>query len=115
MAAVVDFPPSQRLVMSAGMRRPMSTFTRIVGTAGELRVSNPFHPTAHDTVELWAGRERVETWPAAAGSAFRHAVDHIQAVIAGQATPRHAAVQDAALQARSLDLVRAAATTGEPR
>ncbi|WP_083283640.1 Gfo/Idh/MocA family protein [Humibacillus sp. DSM 29435] len=115
MAAVVDFPQSRRLIMSAGMRRPMSTFTRIVGTTGELRVTNPFHPTARDTVELWVGREHVETWPAASGSAFRHAIDHINAVILGQATAQHTAVQDAVQQARSLDLVRAAATTGEAR
>lgn len=116
VAAVIDFPQSHRLVMSAGMRRPMSTFTRIVGSTGELRVSNPFHPTANDTVELWSGREHHETWPAAEGSAFRHAIDHINAVVSGEATARHAAVQDAVQQARALDLVRAAAaTTGDPR
>lgn len=115
MAAVIDFPHARRLVMSAAMRRPMSTFTRIVGTTGELRVTNPFHPTARDTVELWVGREHVETWPAASGSAFRHAIDHIDAVVLGRTTARHTAVQDAVQQARSLDLVRAAATTGDPR
>lgn len=112
VAAVVDFPHSQRLVLSAGMRRPMSTFTRVVGTSGELRVSNPFHPVGHDTAELWAGRQHVETWPAASGSAFRHAIDHIHAVTRGQAEARHSAARDAVAQARSLDLVRSAATTG---
>ena len=115
MAAVVDFPRAQRLVMSAGMRRPMSTYTRIVGTAAELRVSNPFHPGGHDTVELWAGREQIQTWPAGQGSTFRHAIEHIDAVVSRRATARYAAVEDAVHQARSLDLVRAAATTGELR
>ncbi len=109
VAAVLDFPGGRRLVLSAGMRRPMSTYTRIIGTTGELRVSNPFHPREHDTVELWSEGSLVETWPAAAGTAFRHAVDHIDAVIADGATPRHRAVDDSLGQARALDLVRAAA------
>ena len=53
MAAVVDFDGAGRLLLSAGMARPASTFTRVVGTAGELRVSNPFHPRPVDSVELW--------------------------------------------------------------
>jgi len=112
MAAVVDFDGGARLLMSAGMARPASTFTRVVGTAGELRVSNPFHPRPVDSVELWANGERVEMWPAAEGSAFRHAIDHIHQVMAGTAAPRHLATSDALPQARAMDLVRAGAIGG---
>lgn len=109
MAAVLDFPDARKLLLSAGLRRAPSTFTRIIGTEAELRVSNPFHPRAADTVEYWVGGERVESWPAATGSAFRHAVDHLHAVLDGSAAPRHLAVRDALPQAVALDLVRAAA------
>ncbi len=109
MAAVVDFDDAGRLLMSAGMRRPASTFTRIVGTAGELRVSNPFHPRPADSVELWVAGERVESWPAADGTAFRHAIEHIHQVMAGLVPPRHLATIDALPQARAMDLVRAGA------
>ena len=108
VAAVLDFPGSRRLVLSAGMRRSMSTYTRIIGSTGELRVTNPFHPREQDTVELWSDGALTETWPAAAGTAFRHAVDHIDAVLAQGATPRHRAIDDSLGQARALDLVRTA-------
>ncbi|MEP7332281.1 MAG: hypothetical protein ABI692_09355 [Terracoccus sp.] len=113
MAAVIDFPHAQRLVMSAGVRLSMSTFTPIVGTAEELRVSNPFQPGGIGAVELWAGREQTQTWSAGQGSTFRHAIEHIDTVVTGRATATYAAVKDAVHQARSLDLVRAAATRGE--
>ena len=107
-AAIVEFPENVRLTLSAGLRRPASTYTRIIGDRGELRVSNPFHPGPSDTVELWVGGERAATWPAGSGTAFQHAVDHVQQVICGTATPRYLAVTDALPQAVAMDLVRAA-------
>jgi xylose dehydrogenase (NAD/NADP) len=113
VAAILDFPQEQRLILSAGMRRPSSTATRLLGSEGELRVSNPFHPLPQDAVELWTGGECVETYPPATpgpGTAFQHAITHIQQVVRGHAEPRHRAVDDAVAQARALDLARAAAT-----
>lgn len=109
MAAVVSFPGERTLLLSAGLRRPASTFTRIIGGEAELRVTNPFHPSGADTVEFWAGGKRVESWPAAPGSAFRHAIEHLHQVLAGTAAPLHRATEDAVAQAVALDLVRAAA------
>ena len=111
MAAVVDFPDARKLLLSAGLRRAPSTFTRIIGTEAELRVSNPFHPGPADSVELWSGGARVESWPAAEGAAFRHAIEHLHQVLAGTASPVHPAVTDAVPQAVALDLVRAAAVS----
>ena len=110
-ASVVDFPGEQRLVLSAGMRRPMSTFSRIIGTEGELRVSNPFHPRASDTVELWTNGSRQETWTPTEGTAFQHAIEHIHRVLGGDDKPRFRAADDAVGQARALDMVRLAAET----
>lgn len=107
-AAVVDFPAERRLVLSVGLRRPASTTTRIIGSEAELRVSNPFHPRAGDTVELWAGGSVKQTWPAGDGAAFQHAVEHIHQVLRDGATPRHLATVDALPQARALDLIREA-------
>lgn len=108
-AAVVDFPDGRRLLLSVGLHRAASTFTRIIGTESELRLGNPFHPKPSDTVELWTGGERVESWPTATGSAFKHAIDHLHQVLAGSAAPIHLATTDALPQALALDLVRAAA------
>jgi D-xylose 1-dehydrogenase (NADP+, D-xylono-1,5-lactone-forming) len=108
-AAVTMFPGDRRLVFSVGMRRFPSTFTRLVGDEGELRVSNPYHPTEHDTVELWRDGRRERTWQADPARAFQHAVEHVGAVLAGTAKPQHLAAADALGNARALDLVRAAA------
>ena len=108
MAAVCDFPGERRLVLSAGMRRPMSTFTRILGSAGELRVSNPFHPRAGDTVELVAADRRETVWTNDGTAAFQYAAEHIRDVLGGKTQPLHLAREDAIGNARALDLVRAA-------
>lgn len=107
-AAVMTFPDARRLIFSVGMRRFPSTYTRIIGDDGELRVSNPFHPTENDTVELWRGGELTETWPADPVRAFQYGITHIADVHAGRAAPRHLAATDSPGNARALDLVRSA-------
>ncbi|HEX4704703.1 MAG TPA: Gfo/Idh/MocA family oxidoreductase, partial [Pseudonocardiaceae bacterium] len=99
-AAVMSFPGARRLIFSVGIRRSDSTFTRIIGADGELRVSNPFHPTENDAVELWRAGKLVDTWPADPPPAFQHAVAHIGDVVAGRAEPRYLAATDAAGNAR---------------
>jgi xylose dehydrogenase (NAD/NADP) len=108
-AAVLAFPGDQRLIFSVGMRRAPSTYTRIIGDDGELRVSNPYHPTEHDTVELWRGGSLVQTWTADPARAFQHAIEHVADVVGGRAEPLHLAATDAPGNARALDLARAAA------
>ena len=109
LAAVTDFPGDRRLIFSVGMRRYPSTFTRLIGPEGELRVSNPFHPTERDTVELWRGGTREQTWGNGPARAFQHAIEHVGAVAAGAAAPRHLAAADALGNAVALDLIRTAA------
>jgi predicted dehydrogenase len=106
-AAVLAFPDAQRLIFSVGMRRASSTYTRVIGDDGELRVSNPFHPTENDTVELWRGGQLVQTWPADPARAFQYAIEHVADVVNG-AEPKHLAATDSPGNARALDLVRAA-------
>lgn len=115
LAAVVEFADRFRLLLSAGLRRPTSTFTRVIGTDGELRISNPFHPGPADSVELWSAGAQVQNWPAAAGTAFRQAIAHIHAVMAGTAAPRQLAGSDALPQARAMDLIRAASINRNDR
>ncbi len=105
-AAVLDFPDERRLLFSVGMRRFPSTWTRIIGDTAELRVSNPFHPRASDTVELWQDGERAQVWTADPVPAFQHAARHIADVVRGSAEPRHLARTDARGNAAVLDLCR---------
>lgn len=109
VAALLDFPGDRRLILSAGMRRAPSTYTRVIGADAELRIGNPFHPRPDDTVERVAGGIRTDRWAADPRPAFEHAIRHIHAVLAGDEQPRHLAGTDALGNARALDLVRTAA------
>jgi hypothetical protein len=112
LAAVADFPGQRRLIFSVGMRRFPSTFTRLIGADAELRVTNPFHPTEHDRVELWRGGTCEQTWANEPPRAFQYAVEHVGAVVTGTEAPRHLAAADAPGNAAALDLIRAAAAAG---
>lgn len=112
IAGVCDFPNQQRLVFSAGMRRPPSTFTRIIGTAGELRMTNPFHPKTNDTVELWLNGALQQTWPADPVPVFQHSLTHVHSVLRDGAEPLHRAVDDSRGNAGALDMLRVAAAVG---
>ena len=109
IAAVLDFPDEHRLLLSAGMRGAFSTYTRVLGETGELRITNPFHPGATDTVQRWADGKQVAEWTADGKPAFQYGVEHIQAVLNGDAEPEHLAATDALGNARALDLIAAAA------
>ncbi|HEY7007594.1 MAG TPA: Gfo/Idh/MocA family oxidoreductase [Jatrophihabitantaceae bacterium] len=109
IAAVLDFPGERRLIMSAGMRGAVSTFTRVIGDAGELRISNPFHPRTGDTVQRWTGGSCVAEWSAGEKPAFQFGIEHVQAVLRGAEPPRHLAATDSAGNARAFDMIAAAA------
>ncbi len=108
VAALVDFPAQRRLVMSAGLRRPASTFCRIIGSEAELRLTNPFHPTGEDSLELWRNGKPVRRWAPAHGTAFEHAISHIHAVLRTGAAPLHTIASDARGQSAAVELVRRA-------
>lgn len=62
----LGFPGGRRLLLlSAGLRRDYDTFTRLLGTSGQIHITNPFHPGPGD---------------------------HVNAVLAGAAAPRQLAV-----------------------
>jgi hypothetical protein len=106
---ILDFPGERRLLFSASMRRPFSTATRIIGTEGELKVSNPFHPKRGDSVQRWTDGRLTDEWPAGDKPAFQYGIEHIHAVLAGDTPPQHLAATDARGNARALDMVREAA------
>ncbi len=106
MSAIASYPGGRRLVFSCGLLRPYDTFTRLMGTEGEIRVVNPYHPDPCDHIEIrQAGRETIERVVGPAPS-FTRAVEHIHAVMRGEEAPRHLALDDSPATAR--DLVHAA-------
>ena len=70
----LTFPGDRRLVFSCGFVAAYDTFTRVFGTEGEIRMTNPFHARPGDTVTIVRGDE-VREHPAAPTASFVHAGD----------------------------------------
>ncbi len=92
------FDEDRRLHLSCGFRSEYDTLTRVLGTGGELRMTNPFHPEAGDTLVLLREGEAIESGAAApAGErSFTPAIRHIHAVVRELEAPAHLAIDEAA-------------------
>lgn len=90
------FPGDRRLVFSCGFRSGYDTFTRVLGTEGEIRMTGPFHPRSGDELTI-VRDDRFETQPATRSGemSFTPAIRHIHRVIRGMEEPRHLAVDEA--------------------
>jgi predicted dehydrogenase len=98
----LGYAGDRRLLLSCGLRRSYDTFTRLLGDAGEIRISNPFHPSARDYFEVLSpGRDAV-IQQAADEPSFTPAIRHIQAVLHGLEAPRLLAIDTALPVARAL-------------
>lgn len=99
---------ARRLLLSCGFRRPYDTFTRVLGDAGEIRLSNPFHPQPYDVLELRRpGSEPVLERPTSDAHSFTAALKHIHAVIREREQPRQLAIDSAVATARTLAALQA--------
>lgn len=111
---VLGFPGGRRLLLSCGFRRADDTFSRLLGTAGQIGVTNPFHPTQQDSFEIRVPGREPASYPAAGRNrnSFTPAVRHIQAVVRGEEAPRLLAADTALGSAQALhDLIHSAAAT----
>jgi predicted dehydrogenase len=98
----------QRLVLSCGFGRSHDTFTLLLGTGGQLHLTNPYHPGPADTLTLLArGREIIEH-PTSDQHSFTAMLRHIHAVLAGEAAPEHLAAGSSLRTALTLEAVIAA-------
>ncbi|MHB1433493.1 MAG: Gfo/Idh/MocA family protein [Streptosporangiaceae bacterium] len=99
----LGYPDGRRLLLSCGMRRDYDTFTRLLGTTGQIHLTNPFHPGPKDTATLYPahGDPAVVGGPASEPS-FTPAIRHINAVLAGEQEPRLLATETSLAAARAL-------------
>jgi predicted dehydrogenase len=107
----LQFPGDRRLQLSCGFGRALDTFSRLLGTAGQINITNAFHPGTTDRFEVHVpGREPV-THPGAGRDRhpFTPAIRHIQAAAAGREPPRWLAVDTSLGSARALDELLASA------
>ncbi len=107
-AAIVEWG-GRRLVLSVGFGRAYDTFTRILGTTGQIALTNPYHPGPSDslTVSTEGSEPRVEH-PTLDERSFSAALRHIHAVLAGSEQPRHLALEDTLPTLHVLDALEAA-------
>ena len=102
--AVVDYG-RQRLVLGCGFGRAVDTFTRVLGTDGQIHLTNPFHPQPADTLVLRRdGKETVEH-PTVDARSFTAALRRIPAVLREEETPAHLADESSLRTARTLEVV----------
>ena len=108
----LGFPRGCRLLLSSGFNRAQDTFSRLLGTAGQINITNPFHPTPQDRFEVRVEGGEPSVHPGAGPSkeSFTPAVRHIQAVVRGEEEPRLLAIDTSLGSAQALDdLARSAA------
>jgi predicted dehydrogenase len=99
----LGYAGGRRLLLSCGLRRAYDTFSRLLGTSGQIQVSNPFHPGADDHVTLYPAQGEATRWPVRADQpSFTAAIRHINAVLAGTEQPRLLAVEISLVTARAL-------------
>ena len=100
---LVGYSDGRKLLLSCGMRRDRDTYSRLLGTAGQIHVTNVFHPEASDHATLYQpGAEPVEFRPGITEPPFTAALRHINAAISGQEQPRLLAIDTSHTTAKAL-------------
>lgn len=113
---VVEFPGNRRLLFSCGFAKAYSTMARVLGTAGEMRISMPYAGYPSDTITiLRPDAEPIVEHAVENDPQFAGILRHVHEALTGVAPARHLATADAAGNAAVLDAVRrSAATAPEP-
>ena len=93
----------------AGLADPVMG-CRLVGTAGQIHITDPFHPGPDDSFTLFeAGKQARGYSSTDEVPSFTAAIRHIQQVARGEEEPRNLAVDNSLPTARALDALREAA------
>ena len=112
MDGVLGYPADHHLLFSCGMSRPWDSFSRVIGSEGEIRMSNPYHPEMEDVLEVRRGADVQVEQAGGDKPSFAFALRRIQAAIRGEEAPRHLARDDALPVAIGLELARRSARSG---
>ncbi|MGA3353819.1 MAG: Gfo/Idh/MocA family oxidoreductase [Acidimicrobiales bacterium] len=99
--AIVDYG-AQRLVLGCSFTRAFDVFTRVLGTDGQIHLSNPFHPRPGDTLVVRRDGEEFVERPTVDTRPFSAALRHVHAVLRGEEVPTHLAEESALRSARTL-------------
>jgi predicted dehydrogenase len=100
--AVLGYGAGRSLLLSCGMNRRYDTFTRLLGSDGEIRMSNPFHPSGSDRLEVLGPKDESIVAAPRGEPSFTDCIRHIQSVLSGGAEPRQLAIDTALPTAQAL-------------
>jgi predicted dehydrogenase len=114
MHAILRFPGNRFALTSCSMRMPHTTFARLLGTEGEIRLSNPFHARPHDTMEVVTEDDTQTILAGSDAPSFTPCIQHIHAVLRGQEEPRHLAVDEALGNSHAIEMVYQSARAAGP-
>jgi predicted dehydrogenase len=99
----LGYTGGRRLLLSCGMRRSYDTFSRLIGSTGQIHMTNPFHPGPGDQVIAYPEGGDPAAWTTELSEpSFTPALRHINAVLAGEEEPRLLAVETSLTTARAL-------------
>jgi predicted dehydrogenase len=105
MNGILRFPGNRFTLFSWSMRMPPTSFTRLLGSGGEIRLTNPYHANMKDTVEIIVGEDTQTILAGSAEPTFAPCIRHIHAVLRGEEEPRHLAVDEAMGNAVAIEMV----------
>jgi predicted dehydrogenase len=95
---------TRRLLLTCGFRRSFDTFTSVLGRAGQIRLTNPFHPGPADTLTITRpNADQVTERPTTDQRSFTAAIRHIHAVLRGEEAAVHTAAEYSLPAARVLE------------
>lgn len=106
VAGVLQYPSGAQLILRISLDRPYNTFTRIVGTEGEIRLTNAYHPRSRDFLEWLRADQVVREYWGNDRPIFTFMLDHIHQVVAGRTMSRELVADTAVATAEALDLIR---------
>ncbi|AUW95103.1 MAG: gfo/Idh/MocA family oxidoreductase [Sulfobacillus thermosulfidooxidans] len=85
--AVLRYAGMQQLIMNVSFVRRYDTQTRIIGSEGEIRLSNTYHPSARDAVEIRTAQRVVKEYTMQGQKPFTDMIRHVHAVMQGVSEP----------------------------
>ncbi len=106
--ASLTYPGDLRtqLLMNVSFCRPYDTFTRFVGTNGEIRVDKMYHPGVRDNIELRQKNRVIKELTMEGQRPFTDMIAHIHQVIRQERPPIQLATEVGILTAEAMEQVR---------
>ncbi|SMC04315.1 Predicted dehydrogenase [Sulfobacillus thermosulfidooxidans DSM 9293] len=106
MWGMLTYPDQVQLMMNVSFFRRYDTFTRFVGTEGEIRITKMYHPGARDAIEWRQGNRVIYEYPMKGQLPFTDMLSHIHQVLRQECQPVQLVTDVGLPTAQTMELVR---------